>query len=1107
MSGTFVPPHSSSRRAALLEQLIVTLTSGEQSPLPIKTRAPDDATIALLDAWATVGDVLGFYLDRIAEEGYLSTAVEPGSILSLAGLVGYQPAPSLAAQVHLAYTLAKDLADGAVQFDSGLLFQSVPAPGQQPQAFESVDAVVARPSWNLLTPKSSQPLQTSTTSLVVDSTTAKLSPNDVILLNADDSQLARFVESATVNYSAKVTNVTLQAPGLHAALPARPTPQPAGPTEGIDALLTGSVDEATTPGSPNGDLITTRALTSLPGSLSTSTTPLPASVNDPTQSVNSVYPLPPAHTGSNPVPDSVLRLLSALQPAVASTLYAAFGSMAIGSPPVTGASVMQVTAAPFGAAAPPQPVFNANGQPAGSRDWPIGDTLTLQLSVAAADFLQLLEAAFPQATRPWLRRRVDRERRDELARSHPVIDVQLSVAAFTSQATIQVSGLPADASPVPQGFGAVSLRAGEPGAVTLLYAGYTPPAQPSSASPPATAQLQVTASLSPTTNPNAVTLEFVSSNTNLGTLTWDPAVDTPLSGQVGNSQVTIAWATPPGGEAVLTLSVSTPLPLADRTVLRLDGNYSGITSGSPIVIRSADSPDADPVIATVQSASTVAASGFGITGKVTQLTLNTSWIDETAVLQSALRPLTVHAQPAALPLQPAPVTADVTGSSIDLDGLVAGMEPGRLIAVTGSRTDLPAQAKVQAGEIAMIASVSTGADGGDTPYSTLQLRNPLAFSYQRATVQIYGNVVSAHQGATINQVLGNGQPALVPQSFTLSSGPLLADPAATTSGHQSTLTVTVDGVGYEQVDRYDASTPAQSFLAGTNASGQTTIVFPSPLPAGTGNISASYRAGNGSQGNLQPKQITQLLRRPASLSSVTNPLAASGGTGGDDQESVRAAVPGGLIGLGRIVTVSDYAGLAGTVSGVGKASAALTPDGIVVVTVAGTNPVQLDRRGSLCSGVTAAIATVADPAIPVQILPASLYLITLTADVVRDPTVGWDATVAAIRSALLASFGYAQRDLGQELAVSELLAAAHRASGVVSFTVTGLVLVPAAASASDLSLKLPSLLTRPVPPVATLAAVPSAWGLSQAARVPLPAAVAYLSDAAPGTLILSEQSR
>ena len=129
-------------------------------------------------------------------------------------------------------------------------------------------------------------------------------------------------------------------------------------------------------------------------------------------------------------------------------------------------------------------------------------------------------------------------------------------------------------------------------------------------------------------------------------------------------------------------------------MLLLDGNYPAITPGSSVVIDSANPASSAsgvqyPVITQVASADTVAASGYGITAKVTQLSLHDKWIDDSATMQTALRPLTVHAQPTALPLQPAPVTADVAGSSIDLDGLVAGMEPGRLIALTGTRTDLP----------------------------------------------------------------------------------------------------------------------------------------------------------------------------------------------------------------------------------------------------------------------------------------------------------------------------------------------------------------------------------------------------------------------------------
>ena len=58
----------------------------------------------------------------------------------------------------------------------------------------------------------------------------------------------------------------------------------------------------------------------------------------------------------------------------------------------------------------------------------------------------------------------------------------------------------------------------------------------------------------------------------------------------------------------------------------------------------------------------------------------------------------------------------------------------------------------------MVASVSAGGGGGGTAYGTLNLARPLAYKYQRATVQAAGNVVAAHQGATISQVLGSGQP-------------------------------------------------------------------------------------------------------------------------------------------------------------------------------------------------------------------------------------------------------------------------------------------------------------------------------------------------------------
>src|SRR5712671_1966297 len=91
---------------SFLETMKARLSSSAFPALPgLTTRETRDASIALLDAWATVGDVLTFYQERIANEGYLGTAIERRSILELAHLVGYRLRPGLSASVYLTYTL------------------------------------------------------------------------------------------------------------------------------------------------------------------------------------------------------------------------------------------------------------------------------------------------------------------------------------------------------------------------------------------------------------------------------------------------------------------------------------------------------------------------------------------------------------------------------------------------------------------------------------------------------------------------------------------------------------------------------------------------------------------------------------------------------------------------------------------------------------------------------------------------------------------------------------------------------------------------------------------------------------------------------------------
>lgn len=113
----------------------------------LRTREPDDPAIALLDCWALVGDVLTFYSERYAQEGYLPTATEQESLVLLGRLVGYRPRPALGAGGFLAYAL--DPGSSAV-IPTGSQVKSVPAQGQQPQTFETSEDLVADAAWNSL---------------------------------------------------------------------------------------------------------------------------------------------------------------------------------------------------------------------------------------------------------------------------------------------------------------------------------------------------------------------------------------------------------------------------------------------------------------------------------------------------------------------------------------------------------------------------------------------------------------------------------------------------------------------------------------------------------------------------------------------------------------------------------------------------------------------------------------------------------------------------------------------------------------------------------------------------------------------------------------------
>jgi predicted phage baseplate assembly protein len=149
--------HRIGTHADFLESMQARLSSRDYPALAgLTTRDGDDPAMALLDAWAVVADVLTFYQERIANEGYLRSATERRSILELARLTGYRLQPGVAASVFLAYTLDDKFEEESL-IPAGSRVQSVPGPGELPQTFETSVDLKARAGWNNLRPRLSRP--------------------------------------------------------------------------------------------------------------------------------------------------------------------------------------------------------------------------------------------------------------------------------------------------------------------------------------------------------------------------------------------------------------------------------------------------------------------------------------------------------------------------------------------------------------------------------------------------------------------------------------------------------------------------------------------------------------------------------------------------------------------------------------------------------------------------------------------------------------------------------------------------------------------------------------------------------------------------------------
>jgi len=175
--------------ALFKESLLASLSSSHHPQLvDLKTREDDDFTIALIDAFSCVADVLTFYQERLANEAFLRSADERLSLRQLARLIGYKLSPGVAADAWLAFTLeeapgAPSEAVGRTTVAVGTRVQSTPGPDEKPQIYETVEEIAGRVAWNAIRPPLNErhPLASGISPLFFAGLATALKPGDGVL--------------------------------------------------------------------------------------------------------------------------------------------------------------------------------------------------------------------------------------------------------------------------------------------------------------------------------------------------------------------------------------------------------------------------------------------------------------------------------------------------------------------------------------------------------------------------------------------------------------------------------------------------------------------------------------------------------------------------------------------------------------------------------------------------------------------------------------------------------------------------------------------------------------------------------------------------------------
>jgi hypothetical protein len=960
-------------RQSMLQRIAAT-----QALSALQTRSDDDYAITILDMWATVADVLTFYQERIANEGYLRTARLRDSVLRMARLLDYQLRPGVAATTLLAFTL--DKGTGSLQIPAGLRVQSVPAEGEKPQIYETLELLAASFALNslriLAAPEGFNPLAKGSTSGLLDpgpqgaAAAAALASNDRFVIFATaGGQIEELVVRELRNEEGRITlawrgpiqnsNWSFDSRAYAVDRTFRIFGNNA-PSQYMEAVETpsGSGDFAwhrrtfsSFSYSPSGTVIELDAkyegitagsqmLICQPGVSNTL-----ATVRSVSQG-HATFLAPSAFT--SPVQDTVTRVTLSTAPFISDRRTAIIHEIKGSRIRFWGYRYPEVLTSAT-VLAPARRLDEDNVEIAG---------VVLPLDTLAPGRQVILrDAALEPIT----------------ATVNSVagigLDVKIATTADDLTSAIELKLVPELAQAM------TGLRSAElPAALGLSNA---------------FCELLVT----------------------MGSLS-------PRTVKLSSVPNTIASAA-----AALQNALRASLPLtpefAQSTVVSAE-NTLLVFSGLPGVPIAFASTSADPT--------TAAELGLMLPDAFRIDALRSGDLTSFPVLSNPLRQLSV----AFGPIGPRTVSLGSAPGSLALarvllnNALIAA-DPApafrrALVTVTGSQL--------------LIVPGTGGASIQEFLAITLEPEQPLQLN--TASAVLLGNVALSSHGETVaDEALGDGDASQIFQKFELQKNPLTYVPSAGPGGTESSLQVKVNDILWSEVPSLFGKGPAEQIYTTRLADdGTVTVGFGdglsgARLPSGRGNVVADYRHGSGLAGRVAAGALRAPLDLPVGLKSVANPAEATGGADPESLDQARENAPTTVRTFGRAVSLRDFEDLVRSSGEVAKALATWVwnrETRAVHLTIGAQEGLLFDADD--LTRIYASLSTQRDPNHTLFLDNYTQVAIVVTAVVHVKSNYVASKVEAAARTALLVALSFETLGFGMPLGVSDIYTVLQQVEGV-----------------------------------------------------------------------------